>query len=337
MLATGLELSQADSSLLNINRKLYLRELLEKDGHFLPIMKQITNEYNEIVTQKNNEAGTIEAGKFISLVIGILCLILLVLEPALKRGQFNYNELQKARNELLLEKKQLASILQSQTNYVIRINRQGNFTYANPSFLKTFGYLDDEILHTQFFATIFPKDIIRCEQVADTCWQEPGKIVQLLIRKPFKNSKQFLWTEWEFLALTAENGEVLEIQGIGLNVTDKVQHQQVKEEAIQTLSYAMTYARMGSWKLDFITQEIELSREFKALLAIPEEESNHIAFEEFLNQYVVPEDLTRVLEEITRMIRHKNDNGFETSFSFRIITREGWMRYLFIRERAGEQ
>ena len=177
--------------------------------------------------------------------------MILVLEPAFRRGEKNYKELQNARNELLQEKKHLASILQSQTNYVIRINRVGHFTYANSSFLKTFDYSEDEIQHTLFFETIFPKDISRCRQIANECWDNPGKIVQLLIRKPFKNSKEFLWTDWEFLALADETGQVKEIQGIGVNVTDKVQAQQVKEEAIQTLSYAMTYAKMGSWKVDF--------------------------------------------------------------------------------------
>ena len=90
-----------------------------------------------------------------------------MLEPAFKKGERNYKELQKARNELLNEKKFLASILQSQTNYVIRINRSGHFTYANPAFLKTFGYTEQEIQHVLFYTTIFPKDLARCQQVAE--------------------------------------------------------------------------------------------------------------------------------------------------------------------------
>ena len=52
--------------------------------------------------------------------------------------------------------------------------------------------------------------------------------------------------------------------------------QEVKEEAIQTLSYAMTYAKMGSWKVDFETQEISLSNEFKELLVIENDEQEKI-------------------------------------------------------------
>jgi PAS domain S-box-containing protein len=225
----------------------------------------------------------------------------------------------------------LASILQSQTNYVIRINRNGNFTYANSSFLKTFDYSEEEIQHILFFETIFQKDISRCRQIANECWDNPGKIVQLLIRKPFKNSKQFLWTDWEFLALSDETGQVQEIQGIGLNVSDKVQAQQIKEEAIQTLSYAMTYATMGSWKVDFGTQEIMLSKEYKELLAIEEDGFEKMLLKDFLNEFVVPEDLPQAKDEFEKIVQNKNEKDFETSFSFRVITRHGWMRYLFVK------
>jgi PAS domain S-box-containing protein len=206
-----------------------------------------------------------------------------VLEPAFKKGEKNYKELQKAKNELLNEKKFLASILQSQTNYVIRINRSGHFTYANPAFLTTFGYTEQEIQHILFYTTIFPKDLVRCQQVADDCWNNPGKVARLVIRKPIGHTREFLWTEWEFLALLGENGRVEEIQGIGSNVSEKLQMEQGKEEAIRTLSYAMTYAKMGSWKLDFISASWSLSKEFKALLAMEEEDPDKILMEEFLH------------------------------------------------------
>src|SRR6185369_7191993 len=199
---------------------------------------------------------------------------------------------------------------------------------------KTFDYSDDEIQQTLFFETIFPKDISRCRQIANECWDNPGKIVQLLIRKPFKNSKQFLWTDWEFLALTDENGQVKEIQGIGVNVTEKVLAQEVKEEAIQTLSYAMTYAKMGSWKVDFGTQEIMLGREYKALLAIEEDGSDKILLQDFLHEFVVPEDVAQAVQGFEKIVLNKDEKDYESSFSFRVITRHGWMRYLFVKGRV---
>jgi PAS domain S-box-containing protein len=222
------EIVQADSAYININKKTYLTGILYNEQKFLPLMNEISKEYEVIAVEKNKEASNIEIGKFISLIIAIVCLIILVLEPAFKKGEKGHIELQKAKNELLLEKKYLTSILHSQTNYVVRVNRVGNFTYANPAFKKTFHHNDEELKNKFFYETIFPKDMVRCQQVADECWKNPGRVAKLLIKKPIGTSREFLWTEWEFLALTDDLGEVREIQAIGLDVTDKVVAQNLK-------------------------------------------------------------------------------------------------------------
>ena len=169
--------------------------------------------------------------------------------------------------------------------------------------------------------------------MANECWNNPGKIVKLQIRKPFNHSKLFVWTDWEFLALSDETGEVKEIQGIGLNVTDKVMAQEVKEEAIRTLSYAMTYAKMGSWKVDFETREIILGNEFKELLVMEEDISgtSKLLLNDFLEEFVVPEDFNTAKDEFAEIFLNRDNIGFESSFSFRVITRHGWMRYLFLK------
>src|SRR6516225_6632636 len=43
ILAIGQELSQADSSMMRMNKKVYLREMFDNEQKFLPIMKEITN------------------------------------------------------------------------------------------------------------------------------------------------------------------------------------------------------------------------------------------------------------------------------------------------------
>ena len=159
----------------------------------------------------------LKSAKFLSLVVAIICLIILVLEPAFKRGETNFRDLQKAKNELQVEKKHLDSLLISQ------------------------------------------------------------------------------------------------------------------DEAIQTLSYAMTYAKMGSWKVDFETQEIILGNEFKELLVMEENASGKLLLDEFLEEFVVPEDFHTAKDEFGEIFLNRDNLGYESSFSFRVITRQGWMRYLFLK------
>ncbi|MEO6963896.1 MAG: hypothetical protein ABIY90_18150, partial [Puia sp.] len=62
-----------DSTILQINKRMYLQQLLENEARFLPLMRDITAQYSLIVNEKSEETSAIEAGKFISLIVAIIC------------------------------------------------------------------------------------------------------------------------------------------------------------------------------------------------------------------------------------------------------------------------
>ena len=152
--------------------------------------------------------------------------------------------------------------------------------------------------------TIFPQDRITFQTVAEKCWQNPGLIQTLVIRKPLNNSTDYLWTEWEFIALQNDDGTISEIQGIGSDVSERVIAEQLKEEAILTSSYAMTYARMGSWKLNFASRQLELSKELLSILEIDSEESLTLPLDEYLNRHVFLDDHVVVIDELTKALHN---------------------------------
>jgi PAS domain S-box-containing protein len=228
LVAVAAEVLEADDESLTTNSALYSRQILYSEKKFYPLMNQVVQRYTGLVTDRIEESSNINTGKFVSLIVALACLILLVLDPLFRSNKRNYEALQMARNALLREKQYLTSILNSQTNYVIRIDRAGNFTYANPQFLKAFGYNEKDILGIPYYTTIHPKELHRCQEVADQCWENPGTVYKLLIKKIIKHTSNFQWTDWEFIALQNEQG-ISEIQGIGVNVTDKV----IAEQALQ--------------------------------------------------------------------------------------------------------
>ncbi len=235
ILAVGDEIADADSMLLAINRALYMQQLLYNEEKLAPLMEELNDTLVTIMDQKARESSAINTSKLISLLVTLVLLAVLVLEPLFKSNRRNFRELQEARNRLLNEQKYLSSILHSQTNYLIRIDRRGSITFANAQFLKTFGHTEKELIGTEFSTSIFTKDISRCRQIADDCWKHPGTIYKLLIRKPIFKSSEFLWTEWEFISLQNDSGFLSEIQAIGLNVTDKILAEESKKEAEKAL------------------------------------------------------------------------------------------------------
>ncbi|MFT3826307.1 MAG: response regulator [Chitinophagaceae bacterium] len=332
---TAKEVLNADSAYLLNNKASLRKTLLYNESHFLPIMHVLTENYVVIVQDQLKLSSSINTGKFIVLIIAFICLGVLVLEPLFRNNRNNLMALQTAQNELLQEKKYLSSILNSQTSYVIRIDLAGNFTYANPRFLGDFGYQEKDLIGIPFYTTIFSKDIHRCQQMADECHRNPGKVIKLLIRKPIARSNRYEWTEWEFIALQNENGHS-ELQGIGVNVTDRVKAEELKEEAIVTSSYAMTYARMGSWKMNYNTKELELSKELMIML-----ENNPapaiIPFETYLHTYVIPEDRHILVEKLQLMMQNSHDKNYELSFTNRVIDYDNQLHYLSVKGRTVDE
>jgi PAS domain S-box-containing protein len=286
IVAIAQEVYQADSQLLAINGALYNQQILYSEKKFFPLMNEVGQRYTGVVTDRLEESSNINTGKFVSLVIALVCLIFLVIDPLLRSNKKNYAALQMARNALLREKQYLSSILNSQTNYVIRIDRNGNFTYANPQFLQAFGYTEKEILGVPFYTTIHPRDLHRCQEVADLCWLHPGTVYKLLIKKSLKKPEDFQWTDWEFIALQNEDG-VSEIQGIGVNVTEKVIAEQALQNSEQKFRLLAEHAEdiISVSSPDGVFQYVSPSVE-KALGYFREEMEGHS-----ITEFVHPEDV----------------------------------------------
>ena len=318
-----------DPATLHKNKEDLRTSLLYSCKQIIPVMDQASEAYADIANEKIHQSSDINTGKFVLFVFALGLLVFLVLEPAFEKGQKSLRQLKVTEHELDKEKRYLSSILQSQTNYVIRIDRNGNFTFANPSFLETFGHTDQELMGTAFYTTIYPKDLQKCREVADACWECPGTVYRLLIRKPIGKSRNFLWTEWEFIALQNENEEVNEIQGIGSNVSEKVEAERSRQEAINTLSNALTIGKMGSWKIDLINQEMIMSKELQEILEMETQGSITIPLEQYLCEFVVPDDTPIIIQNIKKALDHKHIQHYTTEFYYRVQTRNKNIKDLY--------
>jgi PAS domain S-box-containing protein len=258
IVAIGNEIANEDSLLVAVNHDLYIRQLMYNESKFTPLMEELNRTLVANMEQKAKESSAINTSKLVSLIVALVFLGLLVLEPLFRENYRNLKQLHDAQNNLLKEQKYLSSILSSQTNYVIRIDRQGNFTYANAEFLKALSLAQEELLNSPFYNLLYPKDAVRCRQIAEQCWKNPGERYKILIRKAINNGNDHLWTEWEFISLQNDQGEVSEIQGIGVNVTDKIHAEQSKKQAERALQESEKRFRLLAEHSDDIISEHDI-------------------------------------------------------------------------------
>ncbi|MBC8034831.1 MAG: response regulator [Chitinophagaceae bacterium] len=237
---------------LNNKRHISIPVLLGSGEELASIMENLNAHYVSVMNMELENVSTINTGKFIIIPLVVILLSFLVLQPLFRSNKNSYSELQIARNQLLNEKKYLTSVLSSQTNYVVRINRDGQFTYSNDAFYRTFHHTADELLGVAFHTTIYPSDLVHCQRIAEDCWNNPGKVNKVTLRKPIAGTKRYLWTEWEFLALPSNDGTNPEIQAIGLNITDRVDAEEkvLKTDQLLRAAAAATHSLLINTEIE---------------------------------------------------------------------------------------
>jgi PAS domain S-box-containing protein len=132
----------------------------------------------------------------------------------------NITERVRYQEELKLREQFLNSLIDSQTNFLIRIDINGRYTFVNKQFLKTLGYKNNEVIGKHFVFTTIPEERHLCQQAFINCTGNPGKVIHLLHKKPDKTGNLHD-TDWEFIAITDEAGKVTGVQGIGRDITNQ--------------------------------------------------------------------------------------------------------------------
>jgi PAS domain S-box-containing protein len=140
---------------------------------------------------------------------------------------------QAARVALERREKRLSSLVASQTNYLIRTDLEGRYTFVNGQYLEKFGLQAHELLGQPYTHAMHPDDVEKCLQMAMACIAEPGRVVPLQLRKSIDG--QLYYTEWEFIGITGDDGQVAEIQGVGQDITARKQAEEDRQNLMADL------------------------------------------------------------------------------------------------------
>ncbi|MCF8242902.1 MAG: PAS domain S-box protein, partial [Melioribacteraceae bacterium] len=173
----------------------------------------------------------------------------------------------KIENELRESEKRYKAIVEDQTEMIIRWNPDGKRTFANEAYLKFYGLEEDEVLGKSFFGEI---EISERERVHKKINKLLNGEAELLVdeHKVLCNDGSVRWNEWSDRAIRDDSGEIIEIQSVGRDITDK---KNIELDIIQKnkdLANLLEISQMLSTSLDINTQLqkiIESAVKFKNL------------------------------------------------------------------------
>ncbi len=124
---------------------------------------------------------------------------------------------QRETDTLLREKnEQLRGILESQQDLIVRVDLAGHFLYTNDAYCRKFGQDREDLLGKPFTPLIHPEDLETTKKAMEALFREPYRAY---MEQRAMTAEGWRWIAWEDSAICDDNGKVIEIQGVGRDIT----------------------------------------------------------------------------------------------------------------------
>jgi PAS domain S-box-containing protein len=94
------------------------------------------------------------------------------------------------------------------------------------------------------------------------CMNNPNRVTRLVHKKPDKKGKLHD-TEWEFIAIRDENGQITELQGIGQDITDKLNAEKEIAETKSNLEALINNTEDLIWSIDREYRYLYMNQAYK--------------------------------------------------------------------------
>lgn len=150
-------------------------------------------------------------------------------------------EQREAENELWASNERLRGILESQRDLIVRVDRENRFLYVNDAYCQKFGKKREDLLGSFFSPLVHPEDLESTLEIMAGLDQEPYRVY---VEQRAMTVEGWRWLSWEDSAVRNPAGEIIEIQGVGRDITSrKAAEAELRErEDLQALLMKMATA-----------------------------------------------------------------------------------------------
>jgi len=137
-----------------------------------------------------------------------------------RQGYTNLNQRQ--------SEKRYRGLIESQNDLIVRVDPENRFTYVNDTYCKTFGKARDELIGSKFLPLVHEDDRDSTLEAMEALKKPPYRVS--FEQRAF-TVYGWRWIHWEDNAILDEDGEIVEIQGVGRDITEiKEKEKAVREE-----------------------------------------------------------------------------------------------------------
>ncbi len=215
-------------------------------------------------------------------------------------------------------------IVESQSDLVVRVDREGRFTFVNDAYCRAFGKVKEELLGTAFMPLVHEEDLAATMAAMKLLDTPPYRV---RIEQRAMTVDGWRWLLWEDYAIKDEQGITAEIQGVGRDITALKSAEQMVSTLNDRLSLAVQAAGIGVWDYDIGGQSIVWDERMYALYGL--EKSGEMTYDRWLG-CLHPGDRQRCDRQVNLALR----GGRELDTEFRAVLPGGESRVLRTRAKV---
>jgi len=157
-----------------------------------------------------------------------------------------------AEEALKMSEEHYRSVVQDQTEYIMRYLPDGSITFVNDSYCRAFNTTSERTIGTNITRGKFDTGVERVSR----------KIERLSLENPIITDEHIsitpsgekVWHIWVDRGIFDENGILKEIQAVGRDITSRKQMEESLHASSTQLQEAQRLARMGPYSLDMTTK-----------------------------------------------------------------------------------
>jgi PAS domain S-box-containing protein len=229
-------------------------------------------------------------------------------------------ERQVVKESLGQSEKLYRQLVETQTDLIVLIDLEGRVTFANRVYCQAVGQEMLELIGQSVFQFCHPDDLPTVRDNINNLLSAPHK--SITHEKRLLTVKGIRWLQWKVAAIQNEMGEVIELLGVGRDITQRKQIEDSLRDSQARLSLALEATEMGIWDWDICNNEIVCCANMARLYGFTPIPFSY-SLEDFF-QMIHPEDREYVSQGIDRTIAGK----LEYKSEFRIVCGDGTIQWL---------
>ncbi|MFN3529035.1 MAG: PAS domain S-box protein [Bacteroidia bacterium] len=231
---------------------------------------------------------------------------------------------QQALSALRRSEARYRGLNESQTNYVIRTDLAGCYTYVNRKFEEDFGWLhpNEDILGLSCTSSIMPYELERVTETVHACIARPGEVIKIEIDKPRKDGG-IITSLWDFMAITDADNNALELQCVGIDISERIQIEKALRSANERFEYATEAVSEAVWDWNLKDDSLYLGKSFDRLFGY--ELNERIMPVNFWSDLIHKEDREAVLKSLDDLLA---GTGNQWEGQYRYLRADGSFAYV---------